>query len=166
MRKIITIDLERCMGCRSCQLACAVAHSQTKRLETAINEKPKPKTRILLENVNGFAVPLQCRHCENAPCIKVCPTMAIEREEDNGPVLIDQRRCIGCKWCVMACPFGVIHLDYELHAIIKCDLCRERLAEGEYPACVASCPTHALRFMEEKDIPAKKRERMSLEMRL
>jgi len=149
------------MGCRSCQLACSVAHSKTKRLVTAINEKPAPKTRVSLVDGEGLVIPLQCRHCEDASCIKVCPTGAVTRAGEDGPVIIDCDKCIGCQWCVLVCPFGVISLDSKSKVIVKCDLCRERLAAGEEPACVTACPTRALEFVEPEKILVKKQKNSS-----
>ena len=161
MKKVIKVNVERCLGCRSCQLACSVSHSRTKQLITAIKETPVPRTRVSLVNEEGLVIPLQCRHCEDAPCIKVCPTAAAAREGEDGPVIIDHDKCIGCQWCVLMCPFGVISFDSKSKAIVKCDLCRERLAAGEDPACVSACPTHALEFVEPEEIPVEKQRKSS-----
>ena len=78
----------------------------------------------------------------------VCPTEAISRASQDAPVLMDQQRCIGCKFCLLACPFGVISISHEGKAMIKCDLCVERTEAGREPACVSACPTGALKFQE------------------
>ena len=96
MKKKIYIDVKRCLGCRSCEIACAVAHSSTGELQSAIYSGEKPGHRIKVEDYGHHAVPVHCNHCEEAPCILACPTGAIHREEDEGPVLIDASRCIGC----------------------------------------------------------------------
>ena len=149
--KVIVVDVDRCLGCRSCQIACAVAHSASKTLVGALAEEPRPMPRVTVEAVEGLAVPLQCRHCEDAPCVTVCPTEAIHRASPEGPVLVDQERCIGCKYCLVACPFGVIAVSRGGKAMVKCDLCIERISAGEEPACVAACPTRALRFVDLDD---------------
>jgi carbon-monoxide dehydrogenase iron sulfur subunit len=105
----------------------------------------------------GFVVPLQCRQCEDAPCIKICPTNALFRADDESPVVIDHDLCIGCKWCVIVCPFGVITLDEKSRTIVKCDQCFERLKRNELPACVVSCPTGALEFKTLEGVVAEKR---------
>ncbi len=148
MGKAIIVNIEKCLACKSCEIACAVAHSKSRVLEEAIVERPTPQRRVVVEAAGELAVPLQCRHCEDAPCISVCPTAAIHRHEADGPVLIEQDRCIGCKFCLMVCPFGVIELSRDGRAVVKCDLCIERTEAGEEPACVAGCPTGALTFCE------------------
>ncbi|MCQ9207424.1 MAG: 4Fe-4S dicluster domain-containing protein [Omnitrophica bacterium] len=154
----IVIDADKCVACKTCELACSVAHSRSKDLVWAIYEKPISPPRIKVESTDEFVVPLQCRHCEDAPCIKICPTKAITRADRESPVLIDQGKCIGCKWCVLVCPFGVINMDKDGKFIIKCDLCFERLKQGEKPACVVSCPTHALQFKTVKEISKEKKK--------
>jgi len=158
MKRVIVVNVERCLGCRSCQIACAVAHSRSKTLVGALAEEPRPMPRVAIEAVEGLAVPLQCRHCEDAPCMTVCPTEAIHRPTPDGPVLIEQERCIGCRLCLVACPFGVIALSRDGRAMIKCDLCVDRLAEGALPACVEACPVHALEYREVDEVAAVRRK--------
>jgi carbon-monoxide dehydrogenase iron sulfur subunit len=107
---------------------------------------------------------MQCRHCEDAPCITVCPTAAIHRHQVNDPVLIDKEKCIGCKFCLMVCPFGVIDVSRDGKAVVKCDLCIERTKVGQEPACVEACPTKALKLAEEKELAAGKRKRTAQEL--
>ena len=160
--KIIYIDPEKCLGCKSCELACAVAHSQSKNLLEAIGEEPRPAHRISVIASEDVVLPLQCRHCEEAPCVEVCPSGALTREK-NGIVFLDEKLCIGCQFCVIVCPFGVIETNKEGKAVIKCDLCRERLEEGEEPACVAACPTGSLKFVEAEEASKTKREKFLTE---
>ncbi|MFH1594273.1 MAG: 4Fe-4S dicluster domain-containing protein [Candidatus Omnitrophota bacterium] len=154
---IIIVDPKRCVACRTCELQCAVAHSKSKDLNKAIYEEPRSKSRVKVESCQDLVVPLQCRHCEDAPCVKICPTKALEKFEVEGPVLIDDKRCIGCKWCVVVCPFGVINMDKSGKAIIKCDLCFERLKNGERPVCCAACPTGALQFKTMEEVTREKK---------
>lgn len=168
MGKIIAVNIEKCLACRSCEIACALVHSKSKVLQEAVEESPKPQRMVTVEAAGEFAVPMQCRHCEDAPCITVCPTAAIHRHETNGPVLIEQDRCIGCKFCLIVCPFGVIDVSHDGKAVAKCDLCIERTEAGEEPACVASCPTGALQFCELTELLVERRRaaarRVSKEM--
>ena len=137
-------------------MQCAVVHSKSKDLKQAISEWPRPKSRVNVELAMEMAVPLQCRHCEDAPCVKVCPSKALEKPQLESPVLIKDELCIGCKWCILVCPYGVISMDKTGKALIKCDFCIERLKLGEEPACVESCPTGALQFRSIKELPKKK----------
>ena len=134
MKGMIVVKVGRCLGCKSCELACAVEHSQSRDLYQAINQEVLPKTRVKVEQGRDFVIPLQCRHCEDAPCLKVCPTKALSRHDTDSPVVIDQDMCIGCKWCILACPFGVIDLDSEGRTITKCDQCFQRVQDGQLPA--------------------------------
>ncbi|NQT25185.1 4Fe-4S binding protein [candidate division KSB1 bacterium] len=148
-QKTVVVKVERCLGCRSCELACGVAHSLSKDLNRAIENNERPGYRISVEAYGSRAVPVYCSHCEEAACLLVCPTGAISRGGKGEPVLADDRRCIGCKMCIQACPFGVISMKSSGKGVLKCDLCIERLAKGQEPACVVACPTHALVYTTE-----------------
>ncbi len=147
MKRIIA-DVRKCLACRGCEIACAVSHAEGETVEVLLSGRARPS--IYLVSAGGLAVPLQCRHCEDAPCIRVCPTGALSREDPGAPVLADSGKCIGCQFCVQACPFGVIRVAGG-RAIIKCDLCQARRVEGLEPACVAACPVGALALAEVDD---------------
>jgi carbon-monoxide dehydrogenase iron sulfur subunit len=142
----IFVEIERCMACRRCVLACAVEHSASKELYAACAEVPAPRARVGVGDVNGAAVPTSCRHCDAAACVAACPTGALERREADGPVLLREARCVGCASCVVACPYGVVRQHRDRREVTKCDLCVERLAGGRAPACVEACPTRTLTF--------------------
>ena len=138
--KEIFVKASRCTGCKSCEIACKVEHSDSKNLYGAISEKPAPKSRVYVEWVApGGKVPVVCRHCEDAPCMHACISGAISRN-DEGVVVTDSDKCIGCWTCVMVCPYGVIGRHLEKRKAYHCDRCPDR----EVPACVSSCPTQAL----------------------
>ncbi|MCK4419347.1 4Fe-4S dicluster domain-containing protein [Candidatus Aerophobetes bacterium] len=159
MNYLIMINTEKCLGCKSCELQCAVEHSESKDLFDAIGEDPLPEHRVTVESMGELALPLQCRHCENAPCVNICPTHALYRAGSQQPVMIKEELCIGCKWCILICPFGVIGMNREGKAAIKCDLCLERVKMGKQPACVEACPTGVLSFVKiEEVIKEKKRK--------
>jgi len=156
--KRVVADPTKCLACRGCELACALAHAGTTDLVEAIFVRGA-KPRIYVEAAHAFAVPLACRHCEDAPCVRVCPSGALGRASEASPVLVVQSKCIGCGFCAEACPFGVIRLarcaepglaDGQT-AVIKCDLCAGQTGEGLGPACVAACPVGALAFEEIDD---------------
>ena len=146
MKGMIVVKAHRCTGCKSCEIACAVEHSNSKELQQAVNETPAPSSRIEVAAGGRFPVPLQCRQCEDAQCVAVCPKNALTRTDTESPVTLDRELCIKCKWCILACPFGAISFDDDAKTIIKCDQCFERLQRGELPACVSACPTGALEF--------------------
>jgi len=158
MDKIIVVNIEKCVGCHSCAINCAVAHSKSKNLIEAIYEKDKPFPKIILEKIEGHVLPIHCRHCEDAPCVEVCPSKAISRSTEASPVVLDSNKCIGCHACIIVCPFGVIKKGPDGKSLIKCDLCVERLNEGREPACVEGCPTGAIKFISIEELSLIKRE--------
>ena len=163
MDKIIVIDAEKCMACLACEIECSLVHQQSKTLKEAMEEV---EPRINVEAAQKFAVPMLCRHCEDAPCIKICPTKALHRQYPEGPVLLKQDFCIGCRFCLMVCPFGAIVPSYDKRRVIKCDLCTERLEAEQDPACVTSCPMNAIRFVEAEQYVREKRINAAEELSL
>ncbi len=158
--KEIFVKTDRCVGCRSCVMACAVEHSASKSLFGAIAEYPSPKSRIYVEWLPpNHKMPLVCRHCEEAPCMHACISGAIHRDPD-GVVRTDPDKCIGCWTCVMVCPFGVIGRHLEQHKAYRCDRCPDR----DVPACVSACPTGALVYRTVPDYTASVRRHASEEL--
>lgn len=159
--KTVFIQPDRCIGCKQCEAACAVAHSQSKNVFFAALEEPRPVPRIHAEPglTLGSAFPNKCQHCNPAPCQQVCPTRAIFRPADRADlVLLEPRRCIACGMCAMACPFDVITYypsaaapDRERVAT-KCDGCVDRQREGLEPACVEACKVDALVFADANEM--------------
>jgi len=157
--KTVFVRQERCVGCRHCEVACAIEHSKGKGLLSTIQEETKSYPRIFVEVIDNYLkFPNRCRHCDPAPCMQVCPTGSLYRDEQTGSVLIDYLKCIGCAVCAMACPFGIIQFQkiqkYELNREVnaKCDNCIGRLEEGRIPACAEACKTSALEFGEVNDL--------------
>jgi carbon-monoxide dehydrogenase iron sulfur subunit len=158
--KEIFVKTDRCVGCRSCIMACAVEHSASKTLFGAISENPRPKSRVYVEWVSpDRKVPLVCRQCEDAPCMHACIAGAISRDAD-GVVRTDTDKCIGCWTCVMVCPYGVIGRHLETHKAYRCDRCPDR----EMPACVNACPTGALVYQTVPDYSGDVRKHASREL--
>ncbi|MBC9783582.1 4Fe-4S binding protein [Heliobacterium chlorum] len=149
----IVAKVERCIGCKACELACAVAHSTKRSVVEVVLAGELPKKRIQVHQVPGKKVPLNCNHCTNATCIDYCITGAMHRRNDgivtneDGP-----SECNGCWMCIMSCPFGAIIQDEETHKPIKCD--QNCLRNHKIPRCVQACPTKALLYWQVDDLKA------------
>jgi tetrathionate reductase subunit B len=143
------IDVARCIDCRACLVACSVE-----------NQVPMSHTRIWVhdQGVQGewpslsrIFVPYNCMHCDNPPCTQVCVSGATYKDSVNGLVLVDQEACIGCGYCVEACPYGVRYIDQKRGVVDKCNACVQRLEVGLQPACVATCVGKARMFGDLND---------------
>jgi len=137
----IATDLNRCVGCLHCCTACKaindvpIGNYWTKILRIGPNPMREGGT---WPDVELYFLPVQCQHCLKPECVAVCPTGASKKQAD-GTVQIDKEKCIGCQFCVMACPYGVRYLNEAERVVEKCTLCEQRTAQGELPACVAEC---------------------------
>ena len=165
MAKFIVVDETRCLACKQCVTECALAHSDSESFVDAVAVGQRLTSRVHVEAGGAdVAIPIQCRHCEDAPCMMVCPTEAISRCESDGPVLIAADQCIGCRSCLLACPFGIIEMSFDGAAAVKCDLCIQRTSQGEAPACVEACPTKAIRYCELDDMVKARRREAALKL--
>jgi Fe-S-cluster-containing dehydrogenase component len=154
----ITADLESCMACLTCVVECGAAHLDREAPERAPLKDVFNASRVHIEAAGGYPVPVRCVQCNDAPCIRACPTGAVHRDSPREPVTINHQICIGCEYCVLACPFGAIYSHDDSRMIIKCDLCADRIAPGEEPVCVRNCPVGALRYERLDDVARRKRE--------
>ncbi|MCG1011425.1 4Fe-4S binding protein [Tepidanaerobacter sp. GT38] len=132
----ILFETDLCLGCKSCELACAAAHSKTKSIAGAIKEREISRLRI--KTKRGKMKLEQCMLCKNPRCIAACPTGALSKDEESGIIHVNEMSCTGCGLCQKACPFDAIEL--QTFPTI-CDRC----AQSEEPLCVLSCPTRALK---------------------
>ena len=175
-RWAMVVDLVKCAqeeGCTECVDACHAAHNvpvskkHAHRIEWIWKSSfesafPSEQNEYQAEALKEMPVPLLCNHCDNPPCVRVCPTKATWRRED-GLVMMDWHRCIGCRYCMAACPYGSRSFNWTdprpnlaqqnpefptrtKGVVEKCNFCDERLAKGELPACVMACPQKAMTF--------------------
>lgn len=169
----MVIDLNRCVGCQTCVNACKMQNNVPmgmlwNRVLTQGSEEVDGVEGIF-PNVTKKYIPISCQHCENAPCVKVCPVEATYKD-DKGRVLIDYERCIGCRYCMAACPYNVRVFNWEeakripghnigdsrvptrkVGVVEKCTMCSERTDDGLDPMCVVCCPAEARIFGDLDD---------------
>jgi Fe-S-cluster-containing dehydrogenase component len=152
MRRLsISQDLDGCIGCYSCEVHCKTAKGlgagpRLCRIYAAESSSPQGRPRI------AFAF-VTCRHCDDAECLRICPSGAVRKRAEDGVVFVDQELCVGCQLCVHACPWGVPQYDASTKVVLKCDLCRDRLDRGLAPACVTKCVTGCL-TLHDPDQPS------------
>ncbi|GLR10305.1 oxidoreductase (Fe-S)-binding subunit [Mixta theicola] len=153
MNKFIVTDPQECIGCHVCEVACVVAHNN--HLWPEERSAFIPRIQVIFQEKSSVAV--TCRHCNDAPCVESCPVDALHFGERS--IQLDEQRCIGCKNCLVACPFGAIEMvsrqDPAVAIAQKCDLCSHQAS----PACVASCPTQALQLLDDAALEALRHQR-------
>ncbi len=141
----------RCTGCKTCMRACKDYHDLPFSIafrqvyELAGGGWTVDGTGCPVQDVFAYYVSVGCNHCANPVCMRVCPTGAMHKN-DGGLVTVDERRCIGCGYCALSCPYRAPKVDREAGHSVKCDGCAERVAAGEQPICVEACPLRALDF--------------------
>ena len=166
-RKGFLVDTARCIGCRSCQVACKQWNKldADKTANQGTFENPRDLTPALynrirfVEKENSGAVSWlflneRCMHCGDAGCMKVCPSPGALYRTKDGIVAYNKEKCISCKYCVSACPFNIPRYDAD-NKVSKCHLCLERVGGGMAPACAKACPTETLKFGKRSELIAK-----------
>jgi len=165
------VDVDKCIGCGRCMAAC--------KTENNVRPEPyffrtwveryviKKDGDVIVHTISGsseqpieearerdvlrsFFVPKLCNHCAHPPCVQVCPVGATFQTADGGVVIVDEERCIGCRYCIQACPYGARYLNPETKTADKCTFCYQRITRGLLPACVEVCPTQARIFGDLK----------------
>ena len=149
--KQLYYDVEKCLGCRSCEIACAVAHSISRDLFKALKEEALSLPRKKVSGASGKNYPVSCRHCKDPKCADACMAKALVYDKEKGQVIHDESRCVGCWMCVMVCPYGAIRPNKKTKIPLRCDKCKDK----DEPACVAACPTGAIIYVEEEELAKK-----------
>ncbi len=149
IHSFIVVDAEKCTGCETCESICSFVH------DGEFNPINSRIHRVRIEPILNIA--LSCQKCEEAPCVRSCPEHALEKDDINGSIIIDDDKCNGCGFCIRACDFGVIMLHIESQKAIICDLCegmKEEFAEdGKIePQCILVCPKEAIALKSVEQI--------------
>jgi formate dehydrogenase iron-sulfur subunit len=175
MSKAVLYDAVKCIGCRGCQVACKAWNELPAEITTNQGSYENPPqlsastfTKIRFNEVSSDGKliwvfnKVQCMHCQYPACVEICLVGALQKTEE-GPVIYDDNKCIGCRFCMVACPFGIPTFEWEkpMPWIRKCTFCFDRLSAGMEPACVKACPTGALKFGERDELIAEARERIA-----
>jgi formate dehydrogenase iron-sulfur subunit len=162
MSKGILYDATLCIGCKMCEKACAEQHGLRYDDNIAAEQKQSDhKYTVVLSHEDKFMRRL-CMNCQDPTCASVCPVGAF-RKSTLGPVVYEASRCIGCRYCMMACPFSVPKYEWSkaLPLVRKCDMCADRLANGLPTACAQACPTGATRFGDRDELIAEAKDRIA-----
>lgn len=143
------LQQDRCIGCMTCQVACKDKNDlDVGQLFRKVHEfsggSYVQTEQGLKNNVFAYWVSLSCNHCEKPVCVENCPTGAMQKREADGVVFIDQTKCIGCRYCVMSCPYGAPQYNPKIGKTGKCDFCKDLLEKGKKPVCVSACPMRVL----------------------
>jgi carbon-monoxide dehydrogenase iron sulfur subunit len=145
--KKLYYDVKKCLGCKSCEVACALAHSQSENLLKAIQEELLSLPRKKVLHFKGKNYPVSCRHCQEPKCVDACMAAALIYDKEKGMVLHDETRCVGCWMCVMSCPYSAIRPNIKVKLPLRCDKCKDK----DRPSCIAACPTGAVIWQEENE---------------
>jgi len=154
------VDVAKCTGCKTCQVACKDKNGSPvginfRRVTEYAGGEWRRVNGAWKQDVFAYYTSISCNHCADPACTKVCPTGAHAKRKDNGLVLIDREKCIGCQLCAKACPYEAPQFDSTAGKMTKCDACVDRLEKGLQPTCVDSCPQRALEFGEIEALRAK-----------
>ena len=148
LQYILNVDPEKCTGCRLCEVMCSFHH------EREFNPTLS-RIRIAKEEELGVDIPIVCMHCTDAPCISVCSVNALSKEKDTGAVILSSQRCIGCRACMIVCPYSAIFMHPTKRIILKCDLCNGN------PVCAKHCTSNALEYIRIDKLGALKRKELA-----
>ncbi len=159
-RPAFYIDIDKCTGCKTCITACMdkndlpVSVLFRRVTEYTGGEWVRDANGAYTQNIFAYYLSISCNHCENPICVRSCPTTAMHKDA-SGIVTVDHGKCVGCRYCEWGCPYSAPQYNAELGKMTKCDFCSDYLKQGKDPACVAACPTRALKFGEYEELVKK-----------
>ena len=161
MSKSLLYDATLCIDCKACEEACAKHAGFNYNEKVAAEEYTSSHKLTAVLNKNDKYMRRLCQHCEEPACASVCPVAALQKTA-LGPVIYDEHRCMGCRYCMAACPFGVPKYEWEkpLPQIRKCTMCYDRVSRGDQTSCAEACPTGATKFGERDDLLKEAQERL------
>jgi formate dehydrogenase iron-sulfur subunit len=161
VKKAILFDTTLCIGCGACYEACKEKNSLPRTHNNFLRDTLSADTYTVVNRRAGRFVRRMCMHCDSPTCVSVCPVGALEKTA-AGPVLYDESKCMGCRYCMQACPFNVPAYEWDepIPRIRKCTLCADRIAEGLPTACASVCPTGATKFGDRAGLIAEARQRI------
>lgn len=157
--KALLIDITKCIGCQACVYACKEANNLPEPDKE--EEELSPSAYTVVKEKGDVYYRRLCMHCNDPTCASVCPVKAFEKTP-NGPVIYHSKKCIGCRYCIQACPFGVPTYEWKSTKplVRKCTMCAERQKEGKIPACAEACPTGATIFGDRDELIKEARKRI------
>lgn len=155
-RWVFTFDASGCSGCKTCQVACKdrsglEAGMLWRRVYEIGGGDWQKQGAAWTTDAFAYNLSIGCNHCERPVCVEVCPTGAMQ-QDDDGIVRVSADRCLGCRYCAWACPYGAVQYDQRERVVGKCDFCYEYLSQGQPPVCVASCPLRVLDVVERDQL--------------
>ncbi|NPV11797.1 MAG: 4Fe-4S dicluster domain-containing protein [Ignavibacteria bacterium] len=152
-RKAFLIDITECVGCGACYEACKEQNNLPQTSDDPLRDSLSDKTYTIVEQRGDFFVRRMCQHCEDPTCVSVCPVGAFTKTE-VGAVLYDESKCLGCRYCMQACPFQIPRYEWGSvkPRVQKCIMCYDRVKNGELPACAEACPTGATLFGDRDEM--------------
>jgi Fe-S-cluster-containing hydrogenase component 2 len=152
LAKILTVSPEKCIGCRTCELVCSFSKTNE------FNPKHSAVSVISYDEA-CISVPVMCLQCDEAYCVKVCPVGATTKDPETGAVIVDEKKCIGCKMCMSVCPLGNMSYNPKEKKMIKCNLC------GGDPMCAKFCPAGAIQYKEATEANLGKKKKIAAKIK-
>jgi len=148
-QKMLLVTPELCSGCRLCEAICSFWHYK-------VIQPSRSRVTVVKFEDKGLDIPVMCLQCDDPACVAACPTNALYKDEETGLVKYDPDRCLGCKSCINACPFGGVGWDPETNTVLKCDWC------GGDPQCAKICPTGAIKWVRADQADDTKRRLVAM----